>query len=118
MGDLLKILERVKAKGGSFRCLQQSGIDMNTSTGQLTLAILGAVAEFENNIRRERQLEGIAKAKQRGVYTGRKPSIDPAEVHALKAEGLGASAIARRLKIGRASVYRALRTPPPKEPNT
>jgi DNA invertase Pin-like site-specific DNA recombinase len=66
-------------------------------------------AEFETNLRRERQLEGIRVAKARGVYKGRKPSIDPAEVRRLReTEGLGPSAIARRLGIGRASVYRML----------
>ena len=71
--------------------------------------MLGVFAEFETNLRRERQLEGIAAAKARGVYRGRKPSIDPAEIHRLhEGEKLGASAIARRLGIGRASVYRAL----------
>jgi DNA invertase Pin-like site-specific DNA recombinase len=71
--------------------------------------MLGVFAEFETNLRRERQLEGIAAAKARGVYRGRKPSIDPTEIQRLRAEEhLGASAIARRLGIGRASVYRAL----------
>jgi DNA invertase Pin-like site-specific DNA recombinase len=56
----------------------------------------------------ERQLEGIAKAKVKGVYKGRKASIDPARVKQLKADGLGPTEIARTLKIGRASVYRAL----------
>ena len=56
--------------------------------------------------RRERQLEGIAKAKAAGVYKGRRPSIDLAQVEKLKADGLGATEIAKRLKIGRASVYR------------
>jgi len=54
-------------------------------------------------------MEGIAAAKARGVYRGRKPSIDPAEVHRLYVdEKMGATAIARRLGIGRASVYRVL----------
>ena len=67
------------------------------------------VAEFETNLRRERQLEGIAAAKVRGVYKGRKPSIDRAEVLRLRREEkLGPAAIARRLGIGRASVYRLL----------
>ena len=70
--------------------------------------MLGVFAEFETNLRRERQLEGIADAKARGVYKGRKPSIDPAKVRDLKAQGMGPSAIAKTLKIGRASVYRAL----------
>jgi DNA invertase Pin-like site-specific DNA recombinase len=71
--------------------------------------MLGVFAEFETNLRRERQLEGIAAAKVRSVYKGRKPSIDRAEVLRLRREErLGAAAIARRLGIGRASVYRLL----------
>jgi DNA invertase Pin-like site-specific DNA recombinase len=66
-------------------------------------------AEFETNLRRERQLEGIAAAKGRGVYRGRKPVIDATKIRRLRTEEpLGATAIARRLGIGRASVYRAL----------
>jgi DNA invertase Pin-like site-specific DNA recombinase len=72
------------------------------------LDMLGVFAEFETNLRRERQLEGIADAKARGVYKGRKPSIDPAKVREMAAQGHGATGIAKALKIGRASVYRAL----------
>jgi DNA invertase Pin-like site-specific DNA recombinase len=57
---------------------------------------------------KERQLEGIAKAKDAGVYKGRPASIDAAQVRQLKAEGLGPSKIAKALRIGRASVHRAL----------
>jgi hypothetical protein len=60
------------------------------------------------NFRRERQLEGIAKAKAAGVYKGRPASIDVARVRQMKAQGLGATAIAKELGIGRASVYRVL----------
>jgi DNA invertase Pin-like site-specific DNA recombinase len=71
--------------------------------------MLGVFAEFETNLRKERQAEGIAAAKARGVYKGRKPKIDPAMVHELRyREKLGPAAIARRLGIGRASVYRVL----------
>jgi DNA invertase Pin-like site-specific DNA recombinase len=70
--------------------------------------MLGVFAEFETNLRRERQTEGIAAAKAKGVYKGRPASIEAADVAALKAEGLGATEIAKRLKIGRASVYRVL----------
>ena len=70
--------------------------------------LLGVFAEFETNLRCERQLEGIAKAKAEGVYQGRKPSIDQGRVEKLKADGLGATDTAKRLKIGRASVYRVL----------
>ena len=68
--------------------------------------LLGVFAEFETNLRRERQLEGIAAAKAKGIYKGRPATIKPADVAALKAEGLGATEIAKRLGIGRASVYR------------
>jgi DNA invertase Pin-like site-specific DNA recombinase len=70
--------------------------------------MLGVFAEFETNLRRERQLEGIAKAKAAGVYKGRPASIDADKVRRLKSEGMGPSAIAKQLKIGRASVYRVL----------
>jgi DNA invertase Pin-like site-specific DNA recombinase len=71
--------------------------------------MLGVFAEFETNLRRERQAEGIAAAKARGVYKGRKPRIDPTVIRKLRdEEGLGPTVIARRLGIGRASVYRVL----------
>jgi DNA invertase Pin-like site-specific DNA recombinase len=70
--------------------------------------MLGVFAEFETNLRRERQLEGVAKAKAAGVYKGRPPSIDVAKVRQLRPKGMGASQIAKVLKIGRASVYRVL----------
>ena len=69
---------------------------------------MGAFAEFERSIIRERQREGIARAKERGVYAGRKTSIDVDKVKSLHASGVGASEIARQLGIGRASVYRLI----------
>jgi len=69
---------------------------------------MGAFAEFERSIIRERQREGIARAKERGVYAGRKASINADKVKELHEEGLGATAIAKALGIGRASVYRLL----------
>jgi DNA invertase Pin-like site-specific DNA recombinase len=108
--DLHNIIARLTAKGAKFRCLQQAGVDTDSGMGKLVLAILGAVAEFETDIRQERQREGIDKAKSAGVYRGRKPSIDTAAINALRAEGVGPTDIAKRLNIGRASVYRALGT--------
>jgi len=70
--------------------------------------MLGVFAEFETNLRRERQMEGISKAKAAGIYKGRKPSIDPQQVRVLRDQGFGATDIAKRLNIGRASVYRVL----------
>ena len=106
--DLQDIVHELKAKGVALKATEQP-IDTGTAAGKAFLDMLGVFAEFETNLRRERQLEGIAAAKARGVYKGRKPSIDPAEVRRLReAEGLGPSAIARRLGIGRTSVYRVL----------
>lgn len=72
------------------------------------LAILGAMSQFESDIRAERQKEGIQKAKSENRYLGRKPSVDTAKVTELLANGLGPSQIARELNISRTSVYRAL----------
>ena len=108
VGDLHRIIEKLTSKGVAFRCINQSGIDTDTSSGRLMLSVIGAVACFENDIRRERQLEGVAKAKLRGAYRGRPPSIRPQDVRELRDQGLGATEIARRLGIGRASVYRSL----------
>jgi DNA invertase Pin-like site-specific DNA recombinase len=105
IGDLQDIVRALKAKGAALKATEQP-IDTSTAAGKCFLDMLGVFAEFETNLRRERQLEGIAKAKMAGVYKGRKPSIDPGEVARLKAEGLGASKIAKQLGIGRASVYR------------
>jgi DNA invertase Pin-like site-specific DNA recombinase len=83
-------------------------IDTSTAAGKCFLDILGVFAEFETNLRRERQLEGIAKAKAAGVYKGRPASIEASRVHELKAGGMRPTDIAKALKIGRASVYRVL----------
>lgn len=111
-GDLHTIVKQLAEKGVAFQCLQQSSIDTTTSTGKLLLGVLASIAEFEADIRRERQREGIERAKAAGVYKGRKRSIDPAEVRALRDQGLGGSEIAKKLGIGRASVYRALNENP------
>jgi DNA invertase Pin-like site-specific DNA recombinase len=107
IGDLQDIVRAVKARGASLKATEQP-IDTSTAAGKCFLDMLGVFAEFETNLRKERQLEGIASAKARGVYKGRKASIDAAKIKKLKADGIGPSAIAKALKIGRASVYRAL----------
>jgi DNA invertase Pin-like site-specific DNA recombinase len=91
----------------ALRATQQP-IDTSTAAGKCFLDMLGVFAEFETNLRKERQLEGIADAKARGAYKGRKASIDPVKVRELKASGMRPSAIAKTLGIGRASVYRML----------
>jgi DNA invertase Pin-like site-specific DNA recombinase len=104
--DLRQIVDGLTAKGVGFRCLQQGALDTTRSDGKLLLNILGSFAEFESDIRRERQMEGIAKAKERGVYRGRKPSIDPEGVAKALAAGESPTAVAKRLGIARSSVYR------------
>ena len=103
IGDLQDIVRMIKSRGASLKATEQP-IDTGTAAGKCFLDMLGVFAECETNLRRERQLEGIAKAKAAGVYKGRPPSIDLARVREMKAQGLGATEIAKALSIGRASV--------------
>src|ERR1700704_5703989 len=106
--DLQDIVHELKASGVALKATEQP-VDTGTAAGKAFLDMLGVFAEFETNLCRERQLEGINAAKARGVYKGRKPSIDAVEVLRLRREEkLGPAAIARRLSIGRAIVYRLL----------
>lgn len=107
VADLERIVADLKAKGAFLRATEQP-IDTSTAAGVAFLQMLAVFAEFETALRRERQMEGIAKAKEKGVYKGRKPSVPVDQVRELKAEGVSPTDIARRLKIGRGSVYRAL----------
>jgi DNA invertase Pin-like site-specific DNA recombinase len=107
IADLQDIVRTVRSRGAALRATEQP-IDTSTAAGKCFLDMLGVFAEFETNLRKERQLEGIADAKARGVYKGRKASIDPVKVRELKASGMRPSAIAKTLGIGRASVYRTL----------
>jgi DNA invertase Pin-like site-specific DNA recombinase len=87
-------------------CATEQPINTGTAAGKTFLSMLGVVAEFETNQRKERQAEGIAAAKARGVYKGRKPKIDAAVVRKLRnGEKLGPAEIACRHGIGRASVH-------------
>jgi DNA invertase Pin-like site-specific DNA recombinase len=85
-------------------------LDTRNAISKLMLTVLGAVAEFERQMMLERQREGIAKAKAERRYKGRAPTArrQLAEIQSLKSQGVGASEIARRLKINRSSVYRVL----------
>jgi DNA invertase Pin-like site-specific DNA recombinase len=107
-GDLQDIIRELKAKGATLRATEQP-INTSTPAGKAFLDMLGVFAEFETNLRRERQMEGIAKAKARGVYKGRKASINVGEVRRLLAEDVRPSAVARQLGISRTSVWRVSR---------
>ncbi|MBX3598791.1 MAG: recombinase family protein [Rhizobiaceae bacterium] len=108
--DLLSISKVLDTKGVTLRILSMN-VDTSTPTGKLMLTLLGGIAEFERDLMLERQREGIAKAKQEGKYKGRKATARAKahDVIHLKGEGMTADAIAARLGIGRASVFRILR---------
>jgi len=108
---LLEIVEQVKRKGAHLNVLNL-GMDTSTATGKLLVTMIGAIGQFEREMMLERQREGIAKAKSEGKYRGRAPTAraKAAEARALRDQGLGATEIANRLCIGRASVYRVLTT--------
>ena len=116
--DMLNLVEHLKARGVAIRVLNPSiAIGANEEGGmskamaEMFLTLLSAVAQFEREIMLERQAVGIAKAKAEGKYVGRQPTArrQSAEVMRVKGEGLGATAIAKRLGIHRASVYRILK---------
>ena len=82
----------------------------------LLLSVLGAFAEFERALIRERQLEGIALAKARGAYKGRKPSLTPGQAEALRARAVAGepkAALAREFGISRQTLYQYLSPPVP-----
>ncbi len=107
VADLETIVAAIKAKGAFLKAVDQP-IDTSNAAGIAFLQMLGVFAQFETAIRKDRQMEGIAKAKAEGRYKGRAPTVDVAAVRALKAEGVRPVDIATKLGIGRASVYRAL----------
>jgi DNA invertase Pin-like site-specific DNA recombinase len=111
VSDYIGLEERLRNKGAATRVLDLE-LDTATASGKLTLNVFMAVAQFEREIMLERQREGVAKAKAAGKYKGRKPTAraKAEEIRRLAGQGLGASAIARQLAVGRSSVYRMLGT--------
>ena len=105
--DVLNLVHELETKGGALRVLDPE-IDTSRPEGRIILTTLSMVAEMELTFIKERQRAGIEAAKAKGVYKGRKKSIDRDAVQRLRAEGIGATEIARRLGIGRASVYKVL----------
>ena len=109
--DLYRIVSELSEKGVSFKVLDDPSIDTTSRTGKLVMGILALIAEFENDIRRERQMDGITKARERGVRFGRKPLLLPEtveEIRVLREHGTTVPEIMRRTNLSKASVYRAL----------
>jgi len=109
IADLSQIVRTLQEKGVALRATEQP-IDTGSPEGRAFLQMLGVFAEFETAIRRERQLEGIRKAMAEGRYLGRPISVDAARIRDLASQGHTARAIVEALGVGRASVYRALKT--------
>lgn len=105
VADLEKIVGRLQERGAHLRATTQP-IDTSTPAGMAFLQMLGVFAQFETAIRRERQMEGIAKAKAKGVYKGRPATIDAPAIKDALAAGESPAALAKRLGIARSTVYR------------
>lgn len=109
--DLYKIVTKLADKGVPFKVIDDPMIDTTSRTGKLVMGILALIAEFENDIRRERQMDGIARARERGVKLGRKLLLTEemiAEIRELRKAGETVPEIMRRTRVSKASVYRAL----------
>ena len=111
--DLLNIVQDLLARKVSIRFVKEN-MDFNgdkpNPTQDLYLNILGAVAEFERQMIRERQKEGILLARQRNAYDkcGRKPSLTPKQIEDIKARlalGETVSALAKEYGVSRQTIY-------------
>src|ERR1035437_970155 len=109
---LLEIVDRLETKNVALRILDMGGeaVDTRSAHGKLILTILAAMASWERALLLERQKEGIAAAKKRGAYQGRKPTARAKsnEIIKLKKSGKGVAEICAALSVSRASVYRIL----------
>ena len=115
LDDLRRVVFKLTDKDVKIQFVKEnfSFTGEDSAMSKLLLSMMGAFAEFERSIIKERQLEGIAIAKKKGVYSGRKPSLDEdklEELNRLLDEGEKKSEIARKLKISRETLYRYLRS--------
>jgi len=107
---LHEIIEKLNNKGVGFKVLDQS-IDTTAKEGRLMFSILACIAEFETELRKERQLEGIERAKQNGVAFGRKAKLTDKQVELMKNEratGVLIKDLMKKYDLSKASVYRLL----------
>lgn len=110
--DMLTIIEKLNSKGVTVKFLSENlnfAANSDDIFAKLHLQILASFAQFERAIAKQRQKEGIAKAKIRGVYKGRPASIDTKKIQELRSQGHGVTTIADRMNVSRMSVYRALK---------
>jgi DNA invertase Pin-like site-specific DNA recombinase len=108
--DLLNILNSLEKKQVKLTVLDQQ-IDTSTPSGRLLVTMLGSIAEFENDLRKDRQMDGIAHARNSGVKFGRKKSLSDEQVQEMRqkrSEGLKIKDLMTHYALSKASVYRAL----------
>lgn len=110
-GDLCRIVEALDQKGASLEILDQN-IDTGTASGKAFLQMLGVFAEFENNLRKERQMAGIAKAKAEGKYMGRKPSLTEDQKKQIRAKnkaGMNPTQLSKEYGVSRGTIYNTMK---------
>jgi DNA invertase Pin-like site-specific DNA recombinase len=110
-GDLCQIVNTLESKGAALEILDQK-IDTTTATGRAFLQMLGVFAEFETNLRRERQLAGIAQAKAKGKHLGRKASLTAEQkkyIRLLHRGGMNPTALSQRYEVSRATIYNVIK---------
>lgn len=112
--DFYTIVGRLRDKGCGFRCLDNPDLDTTSKSGKLLLGILALIAEFEADIRKERQVEGIAKAKERGIAFGRQAKLSDEQVAELRARRDSGELIRDLMAsyaLSKTTVYRLLGSP-------
>ena len=108
--DLLNIMSRLDKMNVKLVVLDQQ-IDTSTPTGMLLFTMLGAIATFENDLRKDRQAQGVDLAMRKGIKFGRKPSLNNEQINAMRqkrSEGIKIADLVDEFKVSKASVYRFL----------
>lgn len=105
MGDLMSIVSLLEGKGATLEILDQK-IDTGSASGKAFSQMLGVFAEFETNLRKERQMAGIAKAERPEAYRGKPATVDAEAIRNLLDSGMKPTEVAQKLRASRATVYR------------
>ncbi|MBV8469309.1 MAG: recombinase family protein [Burkholderiaceae bacterium] len=107
--DVRATVEALEAEGIKIHCLALGGMDLTSSTGKMTMAVLGAVAEFERDLLIERTHAGLQRARMEGKLLGRPQSLTDKQreqARSMLQDGYSVSAVARELTTSRATVMR------------